>query len=114
VVGDVLSQTRLSVKEVLAFTAGIPAILYLIGTAQTELLQKNSLRLLKAVLEWSPINMHQLQAHGGYEIIARVLRKKDWVLDEELLSILFNFVGITRSKKRNVRIYKIDNFIFNI
>jgi hypothetical protein len=60
------------------------------------------MRLLKALLEWNPINVAQMQAILGYEIVSKLLKKKEWILDEEMLSILFEFCGVRRSPKYQV------------
>jgi len=60
--------------------------------------------LLKNLLEWNAINVQQMQQINGYDIIARIMRRKEWILDEEMLAIIFEFVGLSKSKKRGVRV----------
>lgn len=35
----------------------------------------------------------------GFELIGRLMRKKHWVLDETMLTILFQIVGLKKGKK---------------
>jgi hypothetical protein len=39
---------------------------------------------------------------GGYDIVAKLMRRKEWILDEEMLSVVFDFCGIRRSPKQQV------------
>lgn len=60
------------------------------------------MRFLKTLLEWCPTNVNEMKQIGGYDIVAKLMRRKEWILDEEMLSVVFDFCGIRRSPKQQV------------
>lgn len=98
--GTMISCRRAAVKDLLVSVGGVSAILHLIANARSEEHQLFSLGLLRNVLAWNAVNLQQMAAIAGYEILARILRRPEWVLSESVLESLFAFAGVTRSKKR--------------
>jgi hypothetical protein len=98
--GDFVSCQRTAVKDVLSSIGGVGAILYLIASAATEENQRLSLELLRCLLEWSAVNLHQMIRCNGYEILARIMRRREWLLSESVLDLAFSLVGLSKSKKR--------------
>jgi hypothetical protein len=39
---------------------------------------------------------------SGYQLLARIIRKHKWTLDETLLSLMFNFVGLRKSRPQSL------------
>jgi hypothetical protein len=51
------------------------------------------------MLQYSPNNTQEMKQICGYEQVALIMRKKHWVLDEAMLSVLFNFVGLKKASR---------------
>eukprot|EP01122_Echinamoeba_exundans_P007392 TRINITY_DN2266_c0_g1_i1.p1 TRINITY_DN2266_c0_g1~~TRINITY_DN2266_c0_g1_i1.p1 ORF type:complete len:3279 (+),score=338.37 TRINITY_DN2266_c0_g1_i1:138-9974(+) len=98
--GDFVSCQRMAVKDVLPSIGGVGAVLYLIASASTEENQHLSLDLLRHLLEWSAVNLQQMIRCNGYEILARIMRRREWLLTEATLESVFALVGLVKSKKR--------------
>lgn len=90
---------RESFKNVLPQAGGIENIVFLCITATPWTQQKLCLLLLQRCLEWSPINVAQMNEINGYELLAKgfriTARKQHGYLDADFLGALFNFSGIT-------------------
>lgn len=100
--GDTITlATRLSVGDVVQYAGGASTILYYLATAQHPEQQKLALRLIISITAWHAQNSKELRDLQGYLLIARVIRKIDWTIDEELLGIVFSIVGISRSLQRD-------------
>lgn len=98
---DVISlSTRLSVADVIQYAGGVSTILYYFATAQHPDQQKLSLKLLLAVSTWHAQNSRELKETHGYLLIARVISKMEWEIDEELLSTVFALTGVFKCEER--------------
>ncbi len=47
-------------------------------------------------------NVKELLDVSGYQLLARIIRKHRWTLDETLLSLMFNFVGLRKSRPQSM------------
>ena len=93
--------TRLSVGDVIQYAGGVSTILYYLATAQHPDQQKLALRLVVAISAWHAHNSKELRELHGYLLIARIISKIEWEIDEELLGIVFALVGVSKSEERN-------------
>ena len=96
---DHLLISRSIVRETLSNIGGISIIIFLIAMLEDPLQRNYSLELLYNLIHHSPMNGKELNGLCGYELIARLMRKNNWVIDEELLRILFEFVGFTQDPR---------------
>jgi hypothetical protein len=54
------------------------------------------------LLQYSPWNVKEFADINGYDLISCILKKNRWVLDEVMLGLLFNIVGLEKSSRTNV------------
>eukprot|EP01119_Soliformovum_irregulare_P013684 TRINITY_DN3666_c2_g1_i3.p1 TRINITY_DN3666_c2_g1~~TRINITY_DN3666_c2_g1_i3.p1 ORF type:complete len:2431 (-),score=776.48 TRINITY_DN3666_c2_g1_i3:1776-9068(-) len=91
--------TRMSVKEMIGNVGGISSIIYLIITLKGPGYQRAGIQLLQALLSYNARNVAAINSICGYELLGRLLRREHWHLDEVLLAIIFEQVGLTRSQR---------------
>ncbi len=90
---------RTSVKDTVYNAGGLSIILYLISMVQerTKEYQRAALKLLHVLLQYCPNNTSEMKELCGYELLSLMMRKRQWILDESMLAILFSFVGLKKS-----------------
>eukprot|EP01133_Synstelium_polycarpum_P015258 gene15258-18064_t len=86
------------VRDLVADSGGVSIIVYLMAISSERDNQRASLRLLHAVLHNHAQNSKEMSDIYGYQLISHLIRKKQWVLDDGLLSILFSFAGIAATR----------------
>ncbi|ELR13959.1 Beige/BEACH domain containing protein [Acanthamoeba castellanii str. Neff] len=64
--------------------------------------QRQAIRLLHSLLLNNARNVKELLDVSGYQLLARIIRKHRWTLDETLLSLMFNFVGLRKSRPQSL------------
>eukprot|EP01114_Cavostelium_apophysatum_P014246 TRINITY_DN3646_c0_g1_i2.p1 TRINITY_DN3646_c0_g1~~TRINITY_DN3646_c0_g1_i2.p1 ORF type:complete len:2996 (+),score=922.89 TRINITY_DN3646_c0_g1_i2:247-9234(+) len=92
--------TRVGIKDLIANAGGVSVIIYLITMAQTKEYQRSSIKLLHTLLQYNSTNVRDMKESSGYQLVAHVMRKKHWVLDEMMLGILFQMVGLSKPNHR--------------
>jgi hypothetical protein len=60
--------------------------------------QRQSIRLIHALLAYNARNVKEMKDINGYQLIARIIQKRHWNLDEHLLALLFHLVGIRKTR----------------
>lgn len=88
---------RTTVKEALSNAGGLSTLIYLITMAKSKFQQRKSLQLLHIFLKYYPQNVKEMKDISGHELVGFVMRKPRWELDEPLVAILFEFVGLKKS-----------------
>merc|ERR1712159_245308 len=59
-----------------------------------------ALKILLQIIEYSSCNLQEMETICGYELIARIMRKNQWKINEKMLSILFSYVGFQRDPQK--------------
>lgn len=90
---------RGSIKEGLRQLGGMSSALYLVTMLQQKDMQRAGLQLIQALLSWSPQNVREMRDICGYQMLGRLLRREKWQLDETLLGVVFEMVGVTKSQR---------------
>jgi len=90
--------SQLGVKDVIMNSGGVSVIIYLVAMCEEKDYQRSSLRLLQSILHNSQRNLKDMRDISGYQIISYLIRKRNWILDDSLLSILFSFLGIQSNR----------------
>ena len=65
--------------------------------------QRHAVRLLNVLLMHNSRNVKEMLDISGYELLSRIIRRHNWALDETLLALLFNFVGLQKSMGPSLR-----------
>ena len=65
--------------------------------------QRHAVRLLNVLLMHNSRNVKEMLDISGYELLSRIIRRHNWALDETLLALLFNFVGLQKSMGHALR-----------
>lgn len=95
-----ISISRSFVRDTLSNIGGISTIIFLIAMVGDPEQRRISLELLYKVLQFSVQNCREMDEICGYELVARLMRKNAWKIDEKMLGILFKYAGFERDPKK--------------
>eukprot|EP01132_Coremiostelium_polycephalum_P000959 gene959-1221_t len=103
--------SQIGVKDVIINSGGVSVIIYLMAISTDKDHQRSSLRLLQSTIHNSPQNLKDMREICGYQLASQLICKKNWVLDDGLLSILFSFVGVQSTR---TSIHYIDGVVQDV
>ncbi|EGC29360.1 hypothetical protein DICPUDRAFT_159064 [Dictyostelium purpureum] len=103
--------SQIGVREVIMNSGGVSVIIYLIAASNDKEYQRSGLKLLQSIIHNSQQNLKDMKEISGYLLVSYLIRKKNWVLDDQLLSILFSFVGIQSTR---TSIHYIDGVVQDV
>eukprot|EP00002_Diphylleia_rotans_P011722 TRINITY_DN2309_c0_g1_i1.p1 TRINITY_DN2309_c0_g1~~TRINITY_DN2309_c0_g1_i1.p1 ORF type:complete len:3326 (+),score=660.44 TRINITY_DN2309_c0_g1_i1:133-10110(+) len=82
------------VKDSIIGVGGIPLALSLLSRAHTSDSQRSALRFILSLIKKHPQNLKEMDSIFGYDIIALEMKRKDWVIDEVMVKLCFEFCGL--------------------
>ena len=91
-----------SVKNTLTDVGGLALVLYMLGVACTKEQQQDVLRFLVGVLHGNPEMAVQMRRLKGYQLLSRLMRKSTWIVDEDLLELVFSMAGLRKTAETDL------------
>ena len=85
-------------REQAANVGGLSSFLYLIAAQRDADTRRDGVRLVHGLCAWNARALRDLEG-GGVAVLARLMRRQSWLLDESLLSALFELAGLCRSPR---------------
>ncbi|KAJ5077711.1 beach domain-containing protein [Anaeramoeba ignava] len=88
-------EERISLKSAIHSIGGVRSVLYFVASSlqRSRDCQYLAICFLNSVLENNPLSIQEMSQIEGYELVARILTKKAWKLDKEILSACFSMCG---------------------
>eukprot|EP01132_Coremiostelium_polycephalum_P005552 gene5552-6914_t len=93
-VGSVEAFRRNKVADGIKKIGGMPIALLLLEKANSYETLYDALGLLVGLIQHHPTNTHEMSVINGYELLAWVLRKKEHLINTNIVDLIFDLIGI--------------------